>query len=102
MDMAKKAQQKRFRKLKKQNQKHGWLILDNDYTSNKIYTCYENNSYVEVSFVTEEKINPLHKGIKVEYKGLVNECLGNMPKKPNIIKSLLNKIYEESCPNVKY
>lgn len=102
MDLVKRAQKNRLTRIKKQNKKelYGWLLITNiQHNNNKIYSNYNNNSYVEVSCVTEKKINPYVDGLEVEYKGLVNEYLGNMPKKNNILQNLLNKIYDDTYPS---
>tara|TARA_B110001469_G_C9429162_1_gene218256 strand:- start:215 stop:535 length:321 start_codon:yes stop_codon:yes gene_type:complete len=102
MDLVKQAQKKRLNKIKNNSKKelHGWLLVTNiQRNNNKIYSNYYDNSYVEVSCVTENKINPYVNALEVEYKGVVNEYLGNMPPKNNIIDNLLNKIYDDTYPN---
>jgi len=84
MDIVKQAQKERLNKIKFKNKKelHGWLLIsDIQYNNNKIYSNYIDDSYVEVSCVTEENINPYLSNFDVEYKGVVNECIGNMPQK---------------------
>ena len=60
----------------------GWIYsLDNYY--NQIYSSYNDKKYVEVSIVTKDYINPFPYDINVQYQGIVNEYLGNMPIKNN-------------------
>jgi hypothetical protein len=97
MDIVKQYQKNRLNKLKYKNKEklHGWLLINNiQHNNNKIYSSYDNNSYVEVSCVTFDKINPYPDNCNVEYKGIVNEFLGNMPVRNNIIENLLNKYHD--------
>ena len=91
MDLVKKNQKKRLNKIKEKKQKHGWYI--NGYVNNKIYSKYDTNEYVEVSFITEEK-SDIYIKQNIKYVGLVNEYLGNMPQKSIIINKILNKYYD--------
>ena len=60
---------------------------------NKIYSSYESNSYKEVSFVTDDYIHDMPETMDICYVGLVDEYLGEMTPKPNVIQTLLSKIY---------
>lgn len=67
------------------NKLHGWLVIGEESKNyyNQIYSCYNEKKYVEVSIVTKDYINPFPYDINVQYQGIVNEYLGNMPIKNN-------------------
>jgi hypothetical protein len=89
MDLVKEAQRLRLKKIKAKNKKklHGWLLTGKEagYVGNKIYSEYYNDDIcLEITHVTEKNENPFPCNWEYKYQGLVNECLGNMPIKPDI------------------
>ena len=65
---------------------------DRAYFKNKIYSSYESSSYKEVSFVTDDYIHDMPETMEISYIGLVDEYLGEMTPKPNVIQTLLSNI----------
>jgi hypothetical protein len=87
MDEVYKAKNNRLNRLKsKKNSFHGWLITgrDNIYIRNKIFSCFKDNIYKEVTFITSDKNNPYPDNENIKYIGEVDEYLGEMTQKPNI------------------
>ena len=95
MDVIRERRKQRLSKLRKTPPKHAWLVEGEDgaYFKNKIYSSYESNSYKEVSFVTDDYIHGMPETMEISYVGLVDEYLGEMTPKPNVIQTLLSKIY---------
>ena len=87
MDDVYKAKNNRLKRFKnKKDTFHGWLITgrDNIYMKNKIFSCFKDNIYKEVTFITSDKKNPYPDNENILYIGEVNEYLGEMTTKPNI------------------
>jgi hypothetical protein len=88
----------RRRHIQKINTLHGWLVVgehEKMYIRNKIYSSFSDNSYKEISAATLEKINPYPSDWEVDYVGLVDEYLGEMIQRPNVVNILLQKLYDE-------
>lgn len=97
MDIA-NIHEQRKKRIKQLNKKklHGWKCnTDEHFFKKLIYSKYDDNSYVEVTTVTETYENPYPDDFDVTYVGLVNEYLGVAPKTPNILTTLLTKLYSE-------
>tara|TARA_B110001469_G_C9614289_1_gene305718 strand:- start:891 stop:1199 length:309 start_codon:yes stop_codon:yes gene_type:complete len=94
---AMESKKKRIKNINKKNPLHGWLVLDEsyrEYIKNKIYSSFKDNSYKEISCTTVEYINPYPQDLNVKYVGLVDQYIGEMVQKPNIINNLLQQIYD--------
>lgn len=93
-----KNRNQRKQHIKKKNPLHGWLVVgehDKKYIRNKIYSSFSDNSYKEISAATLKKINPYPLDWDVDYVGLVDEYLGEMIQRPNVVNILLQKLYDE-------
>ena len=71
MDIAIQRKQQRLRTLYKHQEYHGWFVQDN-WVNNQLFQNKITGEYIQVSYLTKKKNNPLPFKQDIQYRGVIH------------------------------